>query len=314
MKIGTDLEHAAHLLKQGELVAMPTETVYGLAANALESTAVKKIYAAKGRPSHNPLITHIFDMQQAEKFAVFNDDAYVLTKTFWPGPLTLVLPRTQDCPLALEVSAGHETVALRMPAHPLARALLNKCKLPLAAPSANRSGHVTSTKAQHVADDFAHTKLYILEAGSTEIGLESTVVKCDEMGITLLRPGSITVDMLENAIGKKMGVHLHDDAAPQSPGMLTSHYAPNAKLRLNATEVLPGEALLAFGSPLAHSGAMLNLSETSNLQEASEHLFDYLRELDKSGATHIAIMPIPTEGIGLAINDRLSRAAVPKQP
>lgn len=313
MKIGTDIAHAAIRLKEGRLVAMPTETVYGLAANALDAGAIEKIYKAKGRPSNNPLITHIYSMQQARQYGVFNEAAQLLAQHFWPGPLTLVLPRTAHCALAKQLSAGLPTVALRMPAHPIARELLELCGLPLAAPSANRSGHVTATHHEHVAADFSQLDdIYVIKAGSAPIGLESTVIKCDESGVTLLRPGNISAEQIERVLGCCLAMRLDDDISPHSPGMLSSHYAPKASVRLNAADVKAGEALLAFGVPLNHAGPMLNLSESACLTEACGHLFSHLRALDASGGSCIAVMPIPQEGLGIAINDRLRRAAAPK--
>lgn len=310
MEMSTDITHAAKRLQAGDLVAMPTETVYGLAANALDAEAVQRIYQAKGRPSYNPLIVHVPDVQTAMQYVEWNVNAERLSQAFWPGPLTMVLKKKPDCPIAPVVSAGLDTLAIRVPAHPIARALLVACGLPLAAPSANRSGHVTATNAAHVAEDFAGKDVLILGAGDTEIGLESTVVSLVDTPV-MLRPGSITHAQLEAALQCTIARAQDNNHAPNAPGMLSSHYAPNAALRLNATHVEAGEVLLAFGAPLA-AKHVVNVSEQGDLAEASSNLFSALRALDRFGATTIAVMPIPSEGIGEAINDRLRRAAAPK--
>ena len=306
---GTDIAHAATRIASGKLVAMPTETVYGLAGNALDGATIKRIYAAKGRPSHNPLIVHIYNIEQAKAYTQWNEYAERLSAIYWPGPLTMVLKRKANCPISPLASAGLDTLAIRMPAHPTARELLAACDLPLVAPSANLSGTVTATNAQHVMDDFTSQDIYVLEAGATEIGLESTVIKLAGEP-TLLRPGSISKADLESALGTSVQQQTHNDEAPDAPGMLTSHYAPKAALRLNATSIEEGEALLAFGQPIAHAGTTINVSEKGDLAEASNGLFAALRKLDKMGVQTIAVMPIPNEGIGIAINDRLRRAAV----
>ena len=312
MKIGTDIAHASTRLNSGHLVAMPTETVYGLAANALDDEAVGRIYKAKGRPSHNPLIIHVLNTAQAQQWVEWNDDAQLLSDAFWPGPLTMVLTRRADCPISPLASAGRNTLAVRVPAHHIARKLLSICKLPLAAPSANISGSVTATNAQHVVSDFTNQDVYILEAGQAEIGLESTVVQLSGQDARLLRPGSITQAEIEQVLGRPVMRAGDENHQPASPGMITSHYAPKAHLRLNATYVENDEALLAFGAALAGAMTVFNLSERSDLEEASSRLFAALRQLDASGAKKIAVMPIPNIGIGVAINDRLRRAAIRK--
>lgn len=302
------LRRAADALKQGKLVALPTETVYGLGANALDDMAVAGIYAAKSRPSFNPLIVHVANRHQAEHYADFTPLAEVLADAFWPGPMTLVLKRKGDCPLSHLVSAGLDTVALRVPAHPTTQALLNASKLPIAAPSANRSGRISPTLAEHVAQEFEKDDLLVLDGGACSEGLESTVVDATGKSPVLLRPGSITPDEMTAACGQEtLRAATHSDT-PQSPGMLLKHYAPSIPLRMNATSREPDEALLAFGACPYHGGTILNLSESGNLKEACANLFAYLRKLDKAEHKAIAVMPIPETGLGLAINDRLRRA------
>ncbi len=290
---------AAENLRQNKLVAFPTETVYGLGGNALSDAAVASIYETKGRPTFNPLIVHVPSQAEAEKYVVFNDVAKKLAAKFWPGPLTLVLPRRADCPLSLLVSAGLDTVAIRVPAHPLAQSLLKACGLPIAAPSANKSGHVSPTLAAHVREEFGDSVM-ILDGGACDVGIESTVVDVSENTPVVLRPGSV---MMEDWVHASAGMTI------KSPGMLERHYAPNKKLRLNATDIKPGEALLAFGTPLQGAIIVENLSAKKDLKEAAANLFKMLRALDASNATSIAAMPIPEEGLGIAINDRLRRAA-----
>lgn len=304
-----DISAAAQYLREGRLVAFPTETVYGLGANALDDTAVAGIYAAKNRPNFNPLIVHVKNIEHAKRYVVFNALAEKLAAAFWPGALTLVLPRKADCPLSLLVSAGLDSVAIRVPAHPLAQKLLEACDLPLAAPSANRSGRVSPTTAAHVEEELADKVAMILDGGACKVGVESTVLDTTADTPTLLRPGSVTLEQLEAVVGR---VALSGGGNIKSPGMLESHYAPNAQIRLNAdgTQEI-GEALLGFGSR-APLHAVLNLSKTGDLTEAAANLFSMLRELDKDGAKIIAVMPIPEEGLGVAINDRLKRAAAPR--
>src|SRR4051812_40870429 len=298
------IDAAARLLRTGGLVAFPTETVYGLGANALDGAAVAAIFAAKGRPRFNPLIVHVSDLAQARSHGEFPEAALRLAKHFWPGAMTLVVPRRKDTPLSLLVSAGLDTVALRAPSHPIARALLERAGVPLAAPSANRSGAVSATTAAHVAEGLGERVDLVLDGGATPLGLESTVVGFDGGAPVLLRPGAISRDEIETVIGAL--------AAPgpgiQSPGQLESHYAPAARLRLDAGMARPGEVLLGFG---AVAGATLNLSPGGDLKEAAANLFAMLRALDKQ-ASAIAVSPIPQVGLGEAINDRLQRAAAPR--
>lgn len=306
---------AARHLAAGRLVAFPTETVYGLGADATNGEAVARIFAAKGRPSFNPLIVHVLDVAAAERLAVVPPLARRLAATFWPGPLTLVLARRPDCAASDLVSAGLDTIALRAPDHPVARALIAAAGLPIAAPSANRSGHVSSTRAEHVAADLGDSVAMILDAGPAAYGLESTVLDARGDHIVLLRPGAIPAATIEAALGIVLArtapaTTSGGAPAPHSPGQLESHYAPRARVRLDATAVNDGEALLAFGQPLPCSGPVLNLSPGSDTIEAAANLFAALRALDATGAASIAVMPIPMGGLGEAINDRLRRAAV----
>jgi len=307
---------AAARLRAGGLVAMPTETVYGLAADATSDTAVAAIYAAKGRPVFNPLIAHFVDQASAEREANFDDNARRLAQAFWPGALTLVAPVSKGCRVSLLARAGLDTVALRVPAHPVARALIAAAGVPLAAPSANRSGRVSPTLAAHVAADLSARIDWILDGGPTALGLESTIVACLDAMPRILRPGAISRERLEAALGFTLpdGPPEHAGEAPVAPGLLSSHYAPRAALRLSAREVLPGEAALDLGSALAASAASvtLDLSPAGDLDEAAANLFAHLRALDATGVSTIAVAPIPNRGLGAAINDRLRRAAAPR--
>ncbi len=302
------IAQAAEILREGGLVAFPTETVYGLGADATNGEAVAAIFAAKGRPLFNPLIVHVADIEEALRHVELSPRALALAEKFWPGALTLVLPRRKNSPLSLLVSAGLDSVALRAPSHPAAIALLKETGRPVAGPSANRSGQVTATTAAHVADSLGGKVDFILDAGSATLGIESTVVGFDggtsESRPLLLRPGAIPRGEIEDIIGP-LGA---PGSIIRSPGQLASHYAPRAQLRLNAGEIESGEVLLGFG---AAPGAKLNLSPRGDLKEAAANLFAMLRELDKS-ASHIAVSPIPATGIGEAINDRLQRAAAPR--
>jgi L-threonylcarbamoyladenylate synthase len=305
---------AAEWLRQDGLVAFPTETVYGLGADATDDRAVAAIFAAKGRPSFNPLIVHVARLAEAETLGVFSDKARRLAAAFWPGPLTLVLPRSEGCPVSLLASAGLDTLALRMPRHPVAQALLAACGCPLAAPSANRSGEISPTTAAHVAESLGESAAMILDGGATPVGLESTVLDLSAEPPVLLRPGFVTARVIEAVIGPiRHPVNTVGDDAPRpSPGMLTRHYAPRTPLRLNATSVGADEALLAFGPQAPGGGAKtLNLSPRGDLTEAAANLFAMLRRLDAGGFARLAAMPIPEDGLGVAINDRLRRAAAP---
>ena len=295
---------AARLLREGGLVAFPTETVYGLGADATNGEAVAAIFAAKGRPRFNPLIVHVADLTEALAHGDFPTAARRLAQHFWPGALTLVVPRLARSPLSLLVSAGLDTVALRVPSHPVARALLAQTGRPLAAPSANLSGAVSATNAAHVAEGLADKVDFILDGGAAPLGLESTVIGFDGDMPVLLRPGAIARDEIEAVAGALAEA----GGAIQSPGQLASHYAPRAALRLNATQIRDDEMLLGFG---AVAGAALNLSGRGDLKEAAANLFAMLRALDKQ-ARAIAVSPIPQTGLGEAINDRLQRAAAPR--
>jgi len=272
---------------------------------------VASIFAAKGRPQFNPLIVHVADLADAEAIGEFDARARELAATFWPGALTLVVPRRKDCRVSWLVSAGLDTVALRCPVHPIAQSLLRAFGGPIAAPSANRSGTVTATTARHVADSLGDAVDLIIDGGPTPHGLESTIVGLAEATPTLLRPGAIAREDIEAVCGR-LGVASDREDAPHSPGRLKSHYAPAKPLRLNATEVRPGEALLAFGTPPPGAAFVLNLSAARDIKEAAANLFAMLRQLDRGEFSGIAVMPIPTHGLGEAINDRLQRAAAPR--
>ena len=300
---------AGRALRSGALVAFPTETVYGLGADATDGRAVAAIFAAKGRPRFNPLIVHVGEVAQAEQLGSLTDSARQLAAAFWPGPLTLVVAKERHSPIADLASAGLATVALRVPAHPIARALLRASDRPVAAPSANRSGHVSATTAAHVAADLGASVPIILDGGPTPIGLESTVVDATGPEACILRLGGLARESLERALGRPLAFALGAPGRPASPGMLTRHYAPATRLRLEANEVRAGEALLAFGPAVPkHAAATINLSPSGDLVEAAAKLFSALRELDATGAQAIAVMPIPHLGLGEAINDRLQRA------
>jgi L-threonylcarbamoyladenylate synthase len=313
----TAIAEAARILAAGGLVAFPTETVYGLGADATNAEAVARLYAAKGRPSFNPLISHVAGRSAAGAIARFNADAGRLA-ALWPGPLTLVLPKTEDCPVSELALAGLDSIAVRVPSHPVARALLTALGRPVVAPSANRSGHVSPTEAAHVVSDLDGLIDLVLDGGPTPVGVESTIIACLDEPPRLLRPGGLPRETIERALGHPLAameaLGSGDDDTPIAPGMLASHYAPRAQLRLNATVVDAGEAVLAFG-PRALQGApkmTLNLSEHSDLVEAAANLFAHLRAFDAAGITRVAVMPVPIEGLGEAINDRLARAAAPR--
>jgi len=309
---------AAASLRQGRLVVFPTETVYGLGGDATNGEAVASIFAAKGRPSFNPLISHVPTMDTALALGDFNDAARTLAGAFWPGPLTLVVPRANDCPIAHLTTAGLDTLAIRIPAHPVAQALLNETQCPLAAPSANVSGRISPTHADHVAGLKGDFVDMILDGGPCEIGLESTIVLCAEGAVRLLRPGGLPLEDLAHVLEQPVltGEDIVEIQAPTAPGQLLSHYAPNAAIRLNVSMVAPGEALLAFGRKTPPGADLavnvLNLSAGGDLREAAANLFDHLHTLDATGAESIAVMPIPEAGLGQAINDRLRRAAAPR--
>jgi L-threonylcarbamoyladenylate synthase len=307
------IQAAAATLRRGELVAFPTETVYGLGADATNARAVAAVFEAKGRPTFNPLIVHVASLEAAAELGEMTEAAVKLARAFWPGPLTLVLARRPGCPVAELATAGLSTVALRVPAHSVARALLRAAGVPIAAPSANRSGHVSPTTAAHVAADLGERVTMILDGGTATIGLESTVVDATGAEPVVLRLGAASRADIARLLGRPVAVAAGDAHQPVSPGMLARHYAPAARLRLNATQVRPDEALLAFGASQvpSHEGPMLNLSWSGDLREAAANLFSALRTLDAAGAKAIAVMPIPEQGLGEAINDRLRRAARP---
>ncbi|MGP9812415.1 L-threonylcarbamoyladenylate synthase [Rhodopseudomonas sp. NSM] len=309
---------AADCLRGGGLIGFPTETVYGLGADAANPAAVARLYAAKGRPSFNPLIAHVANLNAARKIARFDAIALKLAEAFWPGPLTLVLPKTECCTVCDLATAGLDSVAVRIPAHPVAQAILRAFGGAVVAPSANRSGHVSPTAAAHVLADLDGRIDLIVDGGPVDVGVESTIVSC--LGAPrLLRPGGVPREAIERLLGVALAEPQPTpagDDAPLAPGMLASHYAPRAQVRLDASEVRPGEALLAFG-PVALPGAetaaaIRNLSPAADLTEAAANLFGFLRELDAGGARAIAVMPIPHHGLGEAINDRLRRAAAPR--
>lgn len=304
------IARAVALLRAGGLVAMPTETVYGLAGDARNGAAVARIFEAKGRPRFNPLIAHVSDMAMAEDLADFNETARAVAAAFWPGPLTLVLPVKASSGLSPLVTAGLPTVALRMPAHPLARRLLRAFGGPLAAPSANRSGKVSPTTAAHVLDGLAGRIEAVLDGGACTVGVESSILGLDGAPV-LLRPGGIPVEALEEMLGP---IPTGGNAAkPNAPGQLLSHYAPEAPVRLNAVAPRPGEVWVGFGP--ACEGADLTLSASGDLVEAAAGLFQSLRDADRLAGPggRIAYAPIPETGLGRAINDRLRRAAAPRE-
>jgi len=318
----TAIEQARSALSAGRLVAFPTETVYGLGADATNDRAVAKLYAAKERPSFNPLIAHVADLAAAGRLAQFDAEALKLAEAFFPGPLTLVLPKLRGCPVGQLATSGLDTIAVRVPNHPVAHDILAAFGKPVVAPSANRSGRVSPTSAKHVRDDLAGRIDLIVDDGASPLGLESTILAC--LGRTaLLRPGAIPRATIERLLGRDITIAASwTDAAdggghPVAPGMLLSHYAPQAALRMNAIAVAPGEALLAFGATLPQDASnarmILNLSGRGELVEAAANLFNYLRQLDGAGIDSIAVMPIPREGLGEAINDRLRHAAEPRQ-
>jgi L-threonylcarbamoyladenylate synthase len=313
----TAVAAAAHILREGGLVAFPTETVYGLGADATNAAAIARLYQAKGRPAFNPLIAHVGDLAAAREIGRFDAAALRLAEAFWPGPLTLVLPKTDTCAVADLATAGLDTVAIRIPAHPIARDILRVFGRPVVAPSANLSGHVSPTTAAHVRSDLEGRIDLIVDGGAVAVGVESTIVGIFDEPM-LLRPGGLPRADIERVLGRAL-TQLPEDAEsdsgqPLAPGMLASHYAPRTRVRLGAIRVEPGEALLAFGSDaisgIDAAAAVMNLSARGDLAEAAANLFGYLRALDSKAAQTIAVMPIPDDGLGEAINDRLRRAAV----
>jgi L-threonylcarbamoyladenylate synthase len=315
---GAAIADAVRCLAAGGLVAFPTETVYGLGADATNGQAVARVYEAKGRPAFNPLISHVVDLGAARALARFSADAERLAEAFWPGPLTLVLPKVAGCPVADLATAGLDSIAVRVPSHVVARAILAGFDKPVVAPSANRSGQVSPTTAAHVLADLGGRIELIIDGGATPVGVESTVIAClDEP--TMLRPGGVPREAIERALGKPLAQPSAEtavDDAPLAPGMLASHYAPRTPLRLDVRDVAVGECLLAFGPNLVPGSEramrVLNLSRRGDVIEAAANLFSHLRALDGEGANTIAVMPVPHDGLGEAINDRLLRAAAPR--
>ena len=305
---------AAASLQQGHLVAFPTETVYGLGGDATDDDAIAAIFATKNRPDFNPLIVHVADLETAESIVSFTPTAHKLADAFWPGALTMVLPRLENSNISLLVSAGLDTVAVRVPDHPVAHSLLSQSHLAIAAPSANRSSEISPTMAVHVAASLTSKQPephYIIDGGACPVGLESTVSDLSTDTPTLLRPGGVTHDQIETVIGPISRAEPDQPDQPRSPGMLSRHYAPKVPLTLNATEAQSGEVLIGFG-PSAPVRCR-NLSPSGDLQEAAANLFALMREVDAEEPTGIAIMPLPETGLGLAINDRLRRAATPAE-
>ncbi len=307
---------AARCLGAGGLVGFPTETVYGLGADATDARAVARLYEAKGRPSFNPLIAHVADLAAAKAIARLDERSLLLAEKFWPGPLTLVLPKASNCPVCDLATAGLDTIAVRVPAHPVTQAILRAFGKPVVAPSANLSGHISPTTAAHVLADLDGRIDLVIDGGPVSVGVESTIVGCFEQSM-LLRPGGVARADIEHVLGEALMRLPEDDAnksSPLAPGMLASHYAPRTPVRLNARTIEQGEVLLAFGpDALAeNTSGVMNLSQQGDLVEAAANLFSYLRALDTKGARGIAVMPIPKTGLGEAINDRLRRAAVPQ--
>ncbi len=315
------IAEAAEIIKSGGLVGMPTETVYGLAGNARDGAAVAKIYEAKGRPAFNPLIVHVPSAAAAAEIAEMDDRARNLASAFWPGPLTLVLARRADAGISELATAGLDTVAVRVPDHKIARALITAAGVPLVAPSANKSGSLSPTTPSHVADGLGDGANMILADGACRVGLESTVVDLSGDVPFILRPGAITAEEVSRVLGVDVALASENDVNPKSPGMLLKHYAPDAPVRLNAIDLEAGEALLAFGSikfmGVKGGGAaadlpetqIRNLSEDGDLHEAAANLFAMLKDLDRAEHSKIAVMTVPENGLGVAINDRLRRAA-----
>ncbi|MEL6817338.1 MAG: L-threonylcarbamoyladenylate synthase [Pseudomonadota bacterium] len=308
------LERAASLLEGGKLVGVPTETVYGLAADATNGAAVADIFAAKGRPSFNPLICHVANLEMAERLVVFNELALRLAERFWPGPLTLVLPKKCGCSVHDLASAGLETLAVRVPTGPMQQ-LASMLERPVAAPSANLSGRISATSAIAVAEDLGSAVALIIDNGAPTVGVESTIIAVESDELFLLRPGGLPIEDIEEATSQKVQ-EIKPNTGIKAPGMLTSHYAPDMPVRLNIAEVSRNEALLSFGDPnIAGTDAAvaeINLSTRGDLAEAAQNLFSCMRTLNQSGAAGLAVAPIPETGLGLAINDRLRRAAAPK--
>ena len=312
----TAIEVASATLAEGLPIGLPTETVYGLAADATNPAAITRIYETKGRPRFNPLICHMADLEMAERYAVFDPISRTLAEAFWPGPLTIILPLKADSGIHSLATAGLDTVGIRLPKG-FASELIRAFGKPLAAPSANTSGKVSPTSAQHVADDLGEKLKLILDGGSAPVGVESTIVRVEDGAIRLLRPGGVAAEEIEKATGLTVIRPEGPAAIIEAPGMLASHYAPGAAVRLNADHIEAGEALINFGSKslkgIELSTAVFDLSPSGDLAEAASNLFDYLKRADATGAARIAVSPIPDHGLGEAINDRLARAAAPRE-
>jgi L-threonylcarbamoyladenylate synthase len=304
-----DIIAAAQALREGKLVAFPTETVYGLGADATNDAAVARVYAAKGRPSFNPLIVHVPDADCAFALGSFSPEARALAQAFWPGPLSIVVPRAPSCPVSLLASSGLDSIAIRVPAHPVALELLKAVGRPVVAPSANPSGRISPTTAEHVRRHLKDKLAVVLDGGRCKVGVESSVVSFMDGAPKLLRQGGVPRPQIEKVLGHAIAVESHS-ARPHAPGQLLSHYAPHAELRLNADAPRAGEAYLGFG-PL-HAHGPWTLSATGDLVEAAASLFRLLHEIDATGVTRIAVAPVPHHGLGEAINDRLLRAAAPR--
>jgi len=309
MALPEDIAAAAQALREGKLVAFPTETVYGLGADATNDAAVARVYAAKGRPSFNPLIAHVPDIGSALVLGEFSAEAKALAQAFWPGPLSLVVPRAASCPVSLLASSGLDSIAIRVPSHPVALDLLKAVGRPVVAPSANPSGRISPTTAEHVRRHLKDKLAMVLDGGRCKVGVESSVVSFMEGAPKLLRQGGVPRREIEKVLGHEVAVESHS-ARPHAPGQLTSHYAPHAELRLNAESPRAGEAYLGFG-PL-HAHGPWTLSATGDLVEAAASLFRLLHEIDATGVARIAVAPVPHHGLGEAINDRLMRAAAPR--
>ena len=316
-----NLKEAGKAIRRGELVAFPTETVYGLGADATNDEAVKNIYKAKGRPSNNPLIVHVTSLEQAYAYGIFDDRAKKLATKFWPGPISIIVERSPNCPLSKTVSAGGNTVAIRMPAHPISRQLLEAAGGPVAAPSANKSGGISPTLPQHVKQSLGDKIYMLIDGGACLVGVESSVISVlPNEPVKILRPGSISLadleafledDVEQSSTAKSKSI----DETLISPGLLSSHYAPQVELRINAIDIKHDEVYLAFGEHQFNRVHSLNLSKTSDLGEAAQNLFAMLHSLDEYCAENnlkIAVAPIPNQGLGIAINDRLTRAAAPR--
>ncbi len=310
------LEAACDVLARGGLIALPTETVYGLAADATNGEAVARIFEAKGRPRFNPLICHVSSLEMARRYVTFDAVARRLAEAFWPGPLTLVLPAVEETAIHALTRAGLDTLAIRMPGG-FAQRLIDRYDRPLAAPSANTSGRISATRAEHVGADLGDRVDLILDGGPARIGLESTILKTHSGGIDLLRPGGLAVEAIEETIGVTINRREAASAAIEAPGMLRSHYAPRKRLRTNAGDAGPGDAVITFaGRRLAgdkDAVVVLDLSPSGDLREAAANLFDHLQRADASAAASIAVAPVPETGLGEAINDRLARAAAPAE-